>query len=73
MGFTVNASEAAPELVRLARQTVLASNGTIRAFVLECTELPAYSSALRAAMPGMPVWDAVTLLDFVHAGFAEAG
>jgi hypothetical protein len=40
---------------------------TIGAFVLECTNLPPYSQAIRQAT-GRPVWDAVTLVHWVQAG-----
>lgn len=39
-----------------------------RAFLLECTELPPYSDAIRAAT-GMPVFDAITNCDFFIGSF----
>lgn len=42
------------------------------AFVFECTNLPPYADAVRAAT-GLPVWDATILIDWLRAGVAEAG
>jgi hypothetical protein len=39
-----------------------------RAFLMECTELPPYSDAVRAAT-GLPVFDAITNCDFFIASF----
>eukprot|EP00448_Togula_jolla_P035648 CAMPEP_0170623766 /NCGR_PEP_ID=MMETSP0224-20130122/29874_1 /TAXON_ID=285029 /ORGANISM="Togula jolla, Strain CCCM 725" /LENGTH=435 /DNA_ID=CAMNT_0010950243 /DNA_START=34 /DNA_END=1341 /DNA_ORIENTATION=+ len=39
----------------------------IRAFLMECTELPPYSDAVRAAT-GLPVFDAITCCDYFVAG-----
>lgn len=41
------------------------------AFVFECTNLPPYAGAVRAAT-GLPVWDATSLIDWLRAGVAEA-
>lgn len=38
-----------------------------RAFLLECTELPPYSDAIRAST-GLPVFDAITNCNFFIAG-----
>lgn len=38
----------------------------IRAFVLECTDLPPYAQALREAC-GLPVFDFVTMMNYVQA------
>ncbi|HLI37187.1 MAG TPA: aspartate/glutamate racemase family protein [Streptosporangiaceae bacterium] len=40
---------------------------SIAAFVLECTNLPPYSRAIRAAT-GRPVWDALTLINWLEQG-----
>jgi len=42
----------------------------VRAFLFECTELPPYSDAVRAAT-GMPVWDAITACSGFMAGFRD--
>lgn len=50
--------------------TCLAALGqqpAIAAFVFECTNLPPYADAVRAAT-GLPVWDATTLLRWLHGG-----
>lgn len=39
----------------------------IGAFVLECTNLPPYADAIRAAT-GRPVWDAVSLINWLQYG-----
>lgn len=41
----------------------------IGAFVFECTNLPPYSAAVRAAT-SRPVWDALTLINWLNAGVA---
>merc|ERR1719163_2345247 len=43
---------------------------TIAAFIMECTELPPYSDALRAAT-GLPVWDAITGADFYISAYKD--
>jgi hypothetical protein len=42
----------------------------IAAIILECTELPPYADAIRAAT-GLPVWDAITCADFYVNGFKD--
>ncbi|WP_163508403.1 aspartate/glutamate racemase family protein [Fodinicola acaciae] len=42
---------------------------SIGAFVFECTNLPPYGGAVRAAT-GLPVWDALTMIDWLRAGVA---
>ncbi len=43
----------------------------IGAFVLECTDLPPFSNAIRKAT-GLPVFDFVTLTNFVYQGIKRA-
>ena len=38
----------------------------VRAFVLECTDLPPYSAAIRR-QSGLPVFDFITMVDYMHA------
>ena len=38
--------------------------------LLECTELPPYADAIRAATR-LPVLDAITIVDFFHAAVSE--
>lgn len=47
-----------------------ALDDTIAAVVFECTNLGPYSAAVRAAT-GLPVWDAVTLARWLHAGVTD--
>jgi len=42
------------------------------AFVLECTDLPPFSDAVRKAT-GYPVFDFVTLTNFVYQGIKSTG
>jgi len=51
-----------PGIVKLT-QGILKRNPKIAGILLECTELPPYSDALRA-YTGLPVWDAITAADF---------
>ena len=43
-----------------------AAHPTLRAVLLECTELPPYADAIREAT-GLAVFDAITLVDFYHS------
>ena len=47
-------------------QHALDTHPAIRAFVLECTDLPPYSAALRARS-GLPVFDFITMIDYLHS------
>lgn len=38
----------------------------IRAFVLECTDLPPYSAAIRQ-LTGLPVFDFITMVNYLHS------
>uniref|UniRef100_A0A7S4VPB9 Uncharacterized protein n=2 Tax=Alexandrium monilatum TaxID=311494 RepID=A0A7S4VPB9_9DINO len=51
-----------PGIVKLTKQ-ILKKKPSIKAILLECTELPPYADALRATT-GLPVWDAITGADF---------
>ena len=57
-GTKVDWEAVTPHMVKLAQDTVKA-NPALRAIILECTELPPYSDALRAAT-GLPVFDSIT-------------
>ena len=54
------------EAVAAARH-LLATHDGIDAIVLECTNLPPFAAAIRAAT-GLPVYDALTLGHWFHAG-----
>jgi hypothetical protein len=47
-------------------QRMLAADPRIAAILFECTNLPPYAGAVRAAL-GLPVYDAVTMIRHVHA------
>eukprot|EP00966_Prymnesium_polylepis_P193970 4496140-Prymnesium_polylepis.1 len=47
-----------------------AAGRKVRAIMLECTELPPYADALRAAT-GLPVLDAITLVDFFQSAISD--
>ena len=49
-----------------AAQSALSLHPGIRAFVLECTDLPPYSAKIRAAT-GLPVMDFITMMDHLQA------
>lgn len=57
----------AEEEVVAAARAAVDVDPAIGAFVLECTNLPPYAAAVRAAT-GRPVWDATTLIGWLHAG-----
>lgn len=58
--------KARSEVVDVARRAVEA-RPDIGAFVMECTNLPPYTDAVKAAT-GLPVWDALALINWLHAG-----
>ena len=53
------------EVLGAARRALEVHPG-IRAFVLECTDLPPYSAAIRR-QSGLPVFDFITLVNYVHS------
>ena len=66
-GERVDVQECMSHIVKLAQDVVAEhaeTDSPIRAIVFECTELPPYSDAVRAATK-LPVFDAITLADFV--------
>jgi hypothetical protein len=65
-GGKVNVAKVTPGMVQLAKETLI-KNPTMRCILLECTELPPYSDALRAAT-GLPVYDAITCCNFFITG-----
>lgn len=67
----LDVERARAEVVAAARAALDAEPAT-GAFVLECTNLPPYSAAIREAT-GRPVWDAVTMIDWLRAGVTGAG
>jgi len=65
-GEKVDVQKVTPGMVTKALQ-VLKKHPQIRALLMECTELPPYSDALRRAT-GLPVYDAITGCDFFLSG-----
>jgi hypothetical protein len=65
-GGKVNTVKVTPGMVELAKQT-LKQYPKMRCILLECTELPPYSDALRA-FTRLPVYDAITCCDFFITG-----
>merc|ERR1719329_1643797 len=61
-GEAVDVEFVTPGVVKMTKD-ILQRQPSIRAILLECTELPPYSDALRQAT-GLPVWDAITNADF---------
>ena len=52
-----------------ATEELLHENDDIGAMVLECTNMPPYTKDIQQ-VAGMPVFDMVTLVNFVHSGIA---
>ena len=67
LGELVDYKTVEPGIVRLAKETIK-RNPNLRAFLFECTELSAYSDAVRQAT-GLPVFDIITSSDFVINSF----
>ncbi len=63
-GRKVDPVKVGPGIEEIARRT-LVEHPEVKAFIYECTELGAYGNRVRAAT-GLPVFDAITLLDFFH-------
>ena len=68
-GDKVNVEEATPWIVRKAVHALFKYPKS-RAFLLECTQLPAYSDAIRF-YTGMPVYDAITACHFFIRGHKD--
>lgn len=64
--------EADVDLAAIEREVIgtalqaLAQHPNIRAFVLECTDLPPFSAAIRR-QTGLPVFDFISLANYIHA------
>uniref|UniRef100_A0A7S2LEE3 Uncharacterized protein n=1 Tax=Zooxanthella nutricula TaxID=1333877 RepID=A0A7S2LEE3_9DINO len=61
-GEQVDVEFVTPGMIEMVKG-ILSDDPSIRAIVLECTELPPYADALRAQF-SLPVWDAITCADF---------
>jgi Asp/Glu/hydantoin racemase len=69
VGGKVDVPKVTPGIVALAKE-VLEKNSSIRAILLECTELPPYADALRHAT-GLPVYDAITCCNMFIEGLID--
>jgi len=68
-GGKVDTKKVTPGMVQIAKDT-LRKYPHLRAFLFECTELPPYSDAVRAAT-GLPVYDSITACNFFMAGLQD--
>ena len=68
-GDKVDVVAVTPGIVAKAK-AVLAADPAIKAILMECTELPQFSDAVRVAT-GLPVYDAITCCDFFIGSFAD--
>ncbi|CAK9019256.1 unnamed protein product [Durusdinium trenchii] len=69
LGQKVDVKKVTPGIVEKAKQ-VLRAHPQVRAILMECTELPPYSDAVRYFC-GVPVFDAITACDFYIACHGE--
>jgi hypothetical protein len=65
-GKKVNVAAVTPGMINKARKLRIQCPD-VRAFLFECTELPPYSDAVRAAT-GLPVYDSITCSNFFMEG-----
>ncbi|KAK3286813.1 hypothetical protein CYMTET_5644 [Cymbomonas tetramitiformis] len=68
-GERVNPRLVQPAILKRVRKLVK-DEPELAAIILECTELPAYADAIRAET-GLPVFDAITLVDFFHSASSD--
>ena len=68
-GEKVDVKAVTPGMVAKCKAT-LEAHPTIRGILMECTELPPYSDALRQAF-GLPVFDSITCCDFFIDGVTD--
>ena len=68
-GKKVNIDLATPGIVKKAKW-IKKSHPNVRAFLFECTELPMFSDAVRAAT-GLPVYDSITMADSFMSGVTD--
>jgi len=68
-GLAVPTEIVQPGVVKMTME-ILEKNPSIGAILLECSELPPYADALRAATE-LPVWDAITAADFYISGYKD--
>mmetsp|Transcript_59988 Transcript_59988/g.128742 ORF Transcript_59988/g.128742 Transcript_59988/m.128742 type:complete len:225 (-) Transcript_59988:216-890(-) len=68
-GGKVDTAKVTPGMVKKAKDT-LKKYPHLRAYLFECTELPPYSDAVRAAT-GLPVYDSITACNFFMTGLQD--
>ena len=66
-GDKINITQATPGFIDLVNNTINDENNNIGAILLECTQLPIFGDDFKEVF-GLPVWDAITLANFLHAG-----
>ena len=69
-GLKVPVQKCIPEIVAVAKEA-LKTHKSVRAIVLECTELPPYANSIRDAT-GLPVYDSITNANFGMSGVSES-
>jgi Asp/Glu/hydantoin racemase len=57
------------EVVEMATR-LADENPSVRALLLECSDMPPYAKAVHDAI-GLPVWDFVTLIDWIYEGVVK--
>ncbi|NLZ56065.1 MAG: aspartate/glutamate racemase family protein [Clostridiaceae bacterium] len=57
------------ELIQLSKQ-LIADNPDIGALLLECSDMPPYSAAIQAEI-NLPVYDFITMIDYLHSVVAH--
>jgi hypothetical protein len=73
LGKKVDPLKAGPRIVeRVVSLLKLPENENVKAILMECTELPHYSDAVRNATQ-LPVFDAITNCDMVMSSFLDKG
>lgn len=70
-GVKIDARKFIQEIVDVAKKLVK-ENQNVGAIVVECTDLPPASAAIRKIL-GLPVFDIVTLMNMVHESLTEPG
>lgn len=69
LGEKVDVNKVSPGMVQKVKKLIADYPG-LRAILLECTELPPYADAIRAAT-GLPVWDAITVCEAFISGVQD--
>lgn len=59
-----------PGIIEKAKQ-ICKEHPTVRAILMECTQLPPFSDGVRAALPGIAVYDVMTTANAAMAGFLD--